>query len=261
MKLHRAGILLIISISIIAGCSGKSDSDSGSAVIKVMHDDVAIASETGEYDFGYYLGPETVTFSIENSGSIDLTIASITSTNDTEFSVTQPVSTTIPPGVKTTFTVTYDTDHIGTETGVIEITNSDEDNSPFQFNVLGTARGTFAGCPEGAIDSNEDNNHVQISETSLYFGGICLAENQDDRYEVTVPASSNVNVTVESLSADIISLYLYDNVSFSDPPVGGGDGATSLTIQNTTDGDKTFYLLLYNAEDTVDTPYTINADY
>ena len=260
MKLHGAGILLIISISIIAGCSGKSGSDSGSALIKVMHDDVAIASETGEYDFGYYLGPETVTFSIENSGSIDLTIDTITSTNDTEFSVTQPVSTTIPPGVKTTFTVTYDTDHIGTETGVIEITNSDEDNSPFQFNVLGTARGTFAGCPEGEIDENEDANPVQISEASLYFGGICTGDNADDRYEVTVPASSNVNVTVESLSTDIISLWLYNDAGYTDLNSGGSD-ITDMDLVNDTAGDKTFYLLLYNAQNSVDSPYTITADY
>jgi hypothetical protein len=80
----------------------------------------------------------TKTYTIENNGTLDLNLTSITSSNPTEFSVdTASTSFVITAGGSTTFTVTYNAIAEGRSSEEITIISDDGSKGTYNFNVLG----------------------------------------------------------------------------------------------------------------------------
>ena len=80
----------------------------------------------------------TTTYTIENNGTTVLNISSISSDN-TDFTINGPVSTTVAPGSSTTFDVIFAPLVIGTSDAIITIVNDDSDENPYTFNMQGSA--------------------------------------------------------------------------------------------------------------------------
>ncbi|WP_420004416.1 beta strand repeat-containing protein [Arenibacterium sp. LLYu02] len=114
-------------IDALSSSSGNSVSDGGSDALGVL------ASGTAR----------TLTYTIANSGSGDLTVATATSSNLTNVTVNSigaPGSTTVSSGGgTTTFSVQFTPSAAGTFSFDLSFVNDDSDENPFNFTVSGTA--------------------------------------------------------------------------------------------------------------------------
>jgi hypothetical protein len=104
-----------------------------------------IPSGTGSYKFGSVnvgASSSTITFTIKNTGVADLIVSSIQKlgANPGDFTVTQPISSTVTPGGSTTFTVRFTPTAAGTRTTTISIANNDSNENPYTFTVTGTGQ-------------------------------------------------------------------------------------------------------------------------
>ncbi|MEM7116269.1 MAG: choice-of-anchor D domain-containing protein [Chloroflexota bacterium] len=82
------------------------------------------------------------TFTIENTGNIDLTltdspIVAVSGTNAAEFVVTTAPSTPVTAGNTTTFQVTFTPTATGVRTATLSIANNDSDENPYNFDIQG----------------------------------------------------------------------------------------------------------------------------
>jgi hypothetical protein len=85
------------------------------------------------------------TFTIKNSGSLDLTGLSITKdgANSADFTIVGPVSTTVVGGGSTTFTVSFTPGALGARTAALHIASNDVDENPFDINLTGNGVATL----------------------------------------------------------------------------------------------------------------------
>nr|WP_315173965.1 LamG-like jellyroll fold domain-containing protein [uncultured Flavobacterium sp.] len=95
----------------------------------------------------------TRTFTIENTGPGPLAVGAITFTgaNSTDFSVSIAPNATVASASSTTFTVTFTPSGTGTRDAVINITNDDSDENPYNFSIRGTGNTTLTKGPGGVI--------------------------------------------------------------------------------------------------------------
>lgn len=99
----------------------------------------AIAT-TDNTDFGDVLittDTNPNTFTIQNTGTLDLDLTSVTSSNNSVFTISGTTSATIAAGNSVTFTVTFTPSTIGTATSTITILSDDTDEATYTFNVAG----------------------------------------------------------------------------------------------------------------------------
>ena len=133
----------------------------------------------------------------------------------------------------------------------------------YQLDVRYTQMEGRVGCPD-ADDNVEDLIPIRVEAAGDFQGAICLADNSDDRYRVTVPAGGRVHVEVETDAAatDQIRLWLYDNAGYSEPPLhGGAEGATQLAAENPGDEFVWLYLLVQNVTRDQDISYNLRFSY
>ncbi|MES2595078.1 MAG: choice-of-anchor D domain-containing protein [Verrucomicrobiota bacterium] len=98
---------------------------------------------TGTHGFGNVntgSSSSAQTFTIENKGSANLTLGTVTltGTDPGQFSVTQPASATLAANATTTFTVTFSPTSIGTKSAVVNIASNDGNENPFEIQVDGS---------------------------------------------------------------------------------------------------------------------------
>ena len=113
----------------------------------------------------------TQTFSIENVGTLGLTISSIT-VNDASFSINSSIST-IVAGATETFTITLSGASIGSFTGDVSIDSNDADENPFTFSVSGEV--VEPPAPEIDLFAGIDNTGPSISNgqvTAIDLGSV-----------------------------------------------------------------------------------------
>lgn len=87
----------------------------------------------------------TKTYTIENTGSLDLNISNITLSNSIDFSITgTPYSSPIAASGNSTFEVTFNSLTEGTKTTTVTVTNNDSNESNYQFDITATAEDNAA---------------------------------------------------------------------------------------------------------------------
>jgi len=107
----------------------------------------ATIANNGSYTFGgsQLRGNSSgaITFTIQNSGTGPLTLGTITvsGTNSSDFSVTQPSLTTVAAAGGTTFTITFVPGGVGARAGAISIPSDDPSNSTYIINLTGQCSG------------------------------------------------------------------------------------------------------------------------
>ncbi|MBL7999317.1 MAG: choice-of-anchor D domain-containing protein, partial [Candidatus Kapabacteria bacterium] len=126
-------------------------------------------SATNHTDFGGITGTSLArTFTIQNTGTSDLTVSGISvgGTNATEFvvsGITFPA--TITQGTSTTFIVTFTPTANGTRTATISIANNDCDEAPYTFTVSGGRQGA-------ALALGGTNDYVALTGTNTTLDGV-----------------------------------------------------------------------------------------
>ena len=83
------------------------------------------------------LTPVSVTYTLENTGSGVLNLASATSSN-ADYAITTAPAGSVAAGANTTFTVTFTPSSLGVISSTITIINDDADENPYTFTVSGT---------------------------------------------------------------------------------------------------------------------------
>ncbi len=81
------------------------------------------------------------TFTIENTGGLDLSISgvTITGTNAADFSVASAPDSVITTGGSTTFQITFSPNAPGNRSATVRIANDDINENPYTFSIQGTA--------------------------------------------------------------------------------------------------------------------------
>ncbi len=101
----------------------------------------ATPSTTDDTDYGVVdVGvPVQHTFTINNLGSLNLTVGSITfsGANPGDFSVTTAPAGTVTPSGSTTFVVTFNPSGGGIRSATMSIVNNDSDENPYDFTLQG----------------------------------------------------------------------------------------------------------------------------
>ncbi|MFD2824543.1 choice-of-anchor D domain-containing protein, partial [Lacinutrix iliipiscaria] len=88
-------------------------------------------------------GTQVNTFTIQNSGSLDLSLTGsspyvvIGGPNAADFTVTATPAATIAASGSTTFNITFDPSALGTRSATVSIANNDGDENPYNFNIQG----------------------------------------------------------------------------------------------------------------------------
>ncbi|ARV08180.1 hypothetical protein BTO05_00435 [Winogradskyella sp. PC-19] len=167
-------------------------------------------------DFGNLLisTPTTITYTIQNTGTTDLIISSITSSNS-DFVVSGPVSTTITSGSTTTFDVTATTTSASVTSGTITInSNSPSPEDAYTFDVQAT--GITASCSSSTItlpyiESFETGTNGWNSGGSDASRVNNAATSYDNSYSFMIRSNSGTGSAVCSPNVDLTS---YDKVDF-----------------------------------------------
>jgi hypothetical protein len=189
-------------------------------------------------DFGSLIvggTPITHTFTISNSGPVDLTLngtPAVTLTSGIHFSVSaQPGSTTVISNSTTTFDVTFIPSAGGSFTDTVHIANNDSDENPYTFVILGT------GVTLPVNLSVSTNSGSEAAETDV---------------TVMATASGNVvgNQTVDlGVSGTGITAgdYSLSNTTITIPN-GQSSGSVTFTVQNDAEaeGSETATLTISN---------------
>ncbi len=108
--------------------------------ISIEKDETDIPNGSLGHDFGTVLLGESstdVSFTIENNGTADLVIDSITISISDYIINDLSMLYTIPPGGSTSFLVTFSPIDQGQRTATVTIENNDIDNDPYTFTVTG----------------------------------------------------------------------------------------------------------------------------
>ncbi|WP_052467157.1 choice-of-anchor D domain-containing protein [Psychroserpens damuponensis] len=100
-------------------------------------------SATDDTNFGSVntvSGTNVNTFTIQNSGSSNLTVGTIniTGANAADFAVTSTPAGTVGSSSSTTFDITFDPSGVGLRNASVSIVNNDSNENPYNFNIQGT---------------------------------------------------------------------------------------------------------------------------
>jgi hypothetical protein len=199
LSLFLAVILVVVNLFSCSLPDGGSPGNTPSPEINVQQGSNNLPSGSGSYDFGSVVADGNdgtasgyATFTIQNLGSADLTVSSVTMSGS-DFDKTDPLSTTVAPSSSTTFTIRFDPLTSGSRSATVTITNNDSDEGTYTFTVNGT--GTAPGQPE--INVRQNLSDLPSGSGSYYFGSI----NADGDGGA---ASSYVTFTIQNLgSADL----------------------------------------------------------
>ena len=95
---------------------------------------------TDDTDYGSTVVANTVdhTFTVQNDGTADLTVGSVTVSDTTNFSVTVQPAATVVASNSTTFTVRFQPQSAATFTATVTIPNNDSDEATYTFDITGT---------------------------------------------------------------------------------------------------------------------------
>ncbi|MFD2725639.1 choice-of-anchor D domain-containing protein [Hyunsoonleella rubra] len=138
-----------------------------------------LSDDTDFGDVDITAGTNANTFTIENTGTVDLNLTggspyvSITGTHAADFTVTAIPSTPISASGSTTFTITFNPSALGARTASVSIANNDSNENPYTFDIQGTG---VVPSPEIEIEGNgtviPDGDVTPIVADNTDFGNV-----------------------------------------------------------------------------------------
>jgi gliding motility-associated-like protein len=165
-----SGVPLLPEIEIFAG-----NSDTGTSIT----DGQSTAIEMGTSEQGVDLA---ATFTIKNTGNIELEITGITSSSEV-FSIVSSI-TSLLPGTTGQFTVVMDASTGGNFTATISVASNDEDEADFGFSVSGKVEFEEMQVIE------ESNNKLITSNTTVNLGATQFGDPISKVFFIANPSES-----------------------------------------------------------------------
>jgi gliding motility-associated-like protein len=207
-------------------------------------------AQTTLIDFGNAVeGNDIVqTFALENTGTSDLTISSISSSG-TEY-VIGTVPTIVTVGGTEVFTITLDGTTLGAFNSTITIANDDSDENPFTFSVTGEITAS-----EIAVFLGSDNSGIPITDaqtTVVDFGSAVEGNNIVQTFAIENTGTSDL--TISSISSSGTE-YVIGTV----PAIVtvGGTEVFTITLDGTTPGAFNSTITITN-DDSDENPFTFD---
>ena len=176
----------------------------------------SIPSGTGSYSFSTTAPGSSsgdVSFTIENTGSLDLTLSSVSlSSGDTgQFTLTDNTTSPVTPTNSTSFDISFDPTAEGSYSATVSIDNNDADENPYTFTINGTSSAT----PVPEIN-------IKVGDTSIPNGG-----SYDMGTIINGGTASPITFTVENLGTGQLTLNGSPLVQL------GGANASEFTVSTT----------------------------
>ncbi len=221
-------------------------------------------TDFGSHDIG--AGSITHTFTIENGGSKELTLTGanpVAHSNATDFTITQPDSSSLLQGNSCPFTISFDPVTTGIKRDTITIANNDPNDNPYIFLVHG--EGVI--IPEIAISGSEnaiaDGDTTPDTADGTDFGDAdILNETVVNTFIITNSGSDTLFLT----DADPYITLTGDTADFSvsltpsDTILPGGDTTTfRITFDPTVTGTRSATVSIANNDGDED-PYTFDIE-
>ncbi len=219
-------------------------------------------------DFGSTLatgGTIVRTFTIENISGPDLSlngspVVEISGTHSSDFSITAQPATTIVSGNSTTFQVTFDPSDAGLRTAVLSISNTDDNENPYDFSIQGTGL-----APEISLKGNNinilDGDNTPTTTDATDLGGADVASGLSyATFTVLNLGTADLSLTGSSPYVAISGTHASDfNITVTPgTPVVSND-STSFTVQFNPSGEglRTATLSIANS-DLDEDPFTFD---
>ncbi|MDX1903329.1 MAG: choice-of-anchor D domain-containing protein [Thermonemataceae bacterium] len=167
----------------------------------VIADGTTATSTVNGTDFGTISVASTPfldqTFTIGNTGTVDLTISSVTSSN-TNFVIQTAPASTVGGASNTTFVVRFAPSTFGTFNSTITINNNDGDENPYTFAVTGTA--TAPTIAVSGLGVNIPNGKYLSTSTDGTFMGVATSGNPSAVFTISNGGNEALGVTGVSFS-------------------------------------------------------------
>jgi hypothetical protein len=211
----------------------------------------------GSKDFGSVTagGNNSLTFTIKNTGSADLTGLGITidGAGASQFSVTaNPSSPVGGPSGGTTFIVRFAPTSDGLKTAALHIASNDADENPFDITLTGTQ--SAALFPEIAVEQPLGLNIADGG--SKDFGAVVVGANNSLTF--TIKNTGGADLTGLGIVVDGVDAAQFTVTANPTSPVGGPSGGTTFIVRfaPATAGAKTAALHI-SSNDADENPFDI----
>lgn len=189
------------------------------------------------------------TFAVENIGTADLTLSSITMGGD-DF-VVSSIPTTVVIGATQTFTITLSGTTAGVFNDVVTIASDDSDENPFTFNVTGQITGISE--PEINVFVGVDNTGTAITDSQTSAIDIGSVINPNDIIQAfAIENTGTVDLNVSSIT---VSGTDYTVNSSINTIAAGVTESFSITLSGTQVGTFNTTVTIVN-NDTDENPFT-----
>jgi uncharacterized membrane protein len=132
----------------------------------------------------------TLTFTIRNSGSADLTglAATLDGTNAADFTVTTTPASTVAPAGTTTFVVRFAPGATGSRSATLRLASNDADENPFDINLSGTGA---IPVPEIAVEQPV-GTELTDGVSTVNFGLVAISANTTLTFTIRNSGSGNL---------------------------------------------------------------------
>lgn len=191
----------------------------------------ADATDFGESDLA--AGAIAHTFTIHNLGGDDLLLSGTPivalSGDSGDFSVIQPLQTTVAPLGSTTFEVRFDPATIGLKSVTLSIANNDTNENPYTITLQGVGYGDNDGITEpsgtdGNFDGIEDRNQANVTTFTSGSTQLTLSSGSSQSFSgVSAPQTDPLTVTLNDGREVLLP---YGTVSFTLTGLGSATEGT-----------------------------------
>jgi hypothetical protein len=171
-------IIIIIAMTMCKLDHDGSNSEGENPEINIKKDTINIPSGTGNYDFGSIIADgdggtagSDITFTIENLGTADLTVSSISITagNMGDFDLTDNTSSPVAPSGSTTFTMRFDPLTTGSKSATVTISNNDSDEGTYTFTIIGIGVEWYGIQTVDAIGDVGSWTSIAVDDSNIYI--------------------------------------------------------------------------------------------
>jgi len=151
----------------------------------------------------------SLTFTITNSGSADLTglIITIDGSNSVLFTVTTNPVAPVSPGSNTTFTVRFAPVSAGVKNAMLHIANNDTNNNPFNIALSGTGIG--ASLVPGIVVQQPAGTNLVSNVSTNNFGSVSIVTNLNHTFIITNIGTTNLTglvITIDGTDAAMFTV-------------------------------------------------------
>lgn len=189
MRVPSLQIFTVLAVIVVIGCAPPPPP---TPAISVLQSSLLIPNQAGGYYFGVVISDGNdgsisapITFEIENSGAVDLSVSLTLTDPGSDFDLISMPSATIPPATTSSFVIQFDPLTAGVKSAQITIDNNDPSANPYTIQVSGTGDpGSGTGSIQGTVVDSVGG--APVSGTSVSIEGTAHATTTDANGEFTL---------------------------------------------------------------------------